>query len=155
MTPDWERLIPQLKAWREHNKDNTDPDGWVSCMGDWELAIAYSTIFWPRFVEIEGMVFSEGTSQDAVREWLTSTNGDKRATEATLNHIHVLHLHHPGIWANATRDQIVYLGRTLKEIYETKLRINFPEKEFVVDFNESDDKAIENYQLIWHQKSHG
>jgi hypothetical protein len=155
MTPDWEALIPELKAWREHNKTEIDAEGWIECVGNYQLTVGYSALFWPRFVELDGMVFHEQVSPDAVREWLKSTNGDKKATEATLNHVHILHLHHPGLWSTATREQLLHLGRTLREIYETKLKRDFPDRQFVVDFEESPHSSLEDYQLVWYQPRHG
>jgi hypothetical protein len=152
-TTDWEGLIPELRAWREHNKNDIRPEGWIECVGNYELTVGYSALFWPRFVEIDGMVFHERVSSEAVREWLASTKGDKQATEVTLNHIHILHLHHPGLWSKATREQIIHLGRTLRDIYELKLRRDFPTKNFIVDFDESPQVSIEDYQLVWYQRN--
>jgi hypothetical protein len=155
MTADWDRLIPELRAWREHNNTEIDPQSWVSSEGNWELAIAYSTVFWPQFVEIDEMVFAYGTTPETVKEWFKQTGGDKAATEATINHIHILHMHHPGLWAKVSRDQILYLGRTLKAIYSTKLKHDFPERDFVFDFDETESQSLSEYQFFWYQKRHG
>ena len=48
------------------------------------------------------------------------------------------------IWLqDITRERLLYLGRTLREIYHAKLAWQFPALRFVVQFDESPDLPLE------------
>jgi hypothetical protein len=44
----------ELQAW--NNGAGVSLETWVSCMGNMKLAVAYSTLFWPRFKVLEDYV---------------------------------------------------------------------------------------------------
>lgn len=139
-------LIPDSATFIE---GGIDPESWVAGHGNYELMIAYSTIFWPQFVEFEGYILREDFSLDALAGF-EAAPGPRRATEATMNHIHIGDLHSP---ACATADQERYLGRILREIYEVKLRHDFPDRNFVVYFNDDEDPALDpDYQVTFWQE---
>lgn len=45
---EWSKLIPEIKEWN-HGK-GINPDYWISCVGEIEHFIGFSTLFWPEFV---------------------------------------------------------------------------------------------------------
>jgi hypothetical protein len=65
-------LVPKLKQWDAHNGGSISPEAWASCMGSYSLAIAYASVFWPRFIEIKGMVFRDCVDQAEVEKWSAS-----------------------------------------------------------------------------------
>ncbi len=73
-----------------------------------------------------------------------------RNIEVTANHLHILDLHHMGC-PDASVERIVFLGNLLKEIYRAKLAAEFPNRNFVVNFYEPDDKDLQEYQLTFYQ----
>ncbi|WP_294174378.1 hypothetical protein [uncultured Sphingomonas sp.] len=54
MTDDFAALIPELPRW--NNGADIDPESWIECVGNYELATGYSLIFWPKFVQFDGYV---------------------------------------------------------------------------------------------------
>ena len=106
-------------------------------------------MFWPRFSLIDNYVLRQGTTEANLREWERTTQGDRIAIETVLNHWHIADLHHDG--ASATKAQLRYLGRILKEIHEVKLRLDFPGRSFVVDFNDEPGPEFIDYQLTFWQ----
>ena len=83
-------LVPELRTWDEHNGGEESPEGWASCMGSYSLASAYACLVWPQLVEVSGMIFREGVTEQDVEGWLAHTQGNKQSVEATLNHLHIL-----------------------------------------------------------------
>ena len=146
---DWDALIPELKAW--NNGRGIDPEAWVGCEGNFRLAAAYSLIFWPKFTELDGMVFRRHMDRQTLDSWITNCSGNRQSIEATANHIHLLDLHYVGS-PDANAERIIYLGKVLKEIYQVKLAAEFPDRKFVVDFYEPPDKNLQDYQLTFYQK---
>ena len=145
---DWDALIPEMKDW--NSGAGIDPEGWVSCTGNFQLSSAYSLIYWPQFTELDGLVFRGAMDQRTLDEWRKNCGGDKRSIEATANHLHILDLHYVGC-PDASVERITFLGRTLKEIYAVKLAAEFPDKKFVVEFYEPEDQNLQDYQPTFHQ----
>jgi hypothetical protein len=62
---------------------------------------------------------------------------------------------HPNDEENAAEDIVIYLAKTLKEIYECKLRSQFPDRPCIVELVEPDDrKKLVEFQLSFWQKKH-
>ncbi|MDF2994508.1 MAG: hypothetical protein K0R27_145 [Xanthobacteraceae bacterium] len=144
---DFALLIPEIREWNQGR--GIGPDGWIGCVGTYELAIGYSLIFWPEFVEFEGYAFRSGFSESSLRGFEQQTGGDKVAVEAVMNHIHMVDVH-----VNVSEyniEQLRYLVRTLKSIYEVKLRSDFPNRRFVVAFNDKPTLDPIDYELTFWQ----
>jgi hypothetical protein len=145
---DWDVLIPELKRW--NNGAGIDPESWVGCEGNFQLAAAYALIFWPSFLEMDGMVFRSRMDRQTLDSWRRSCSGDPPKVEAMANHIHLIDLHHQGC-PDASLERIIFLGNVLKEIYTAKLAAEFPDRRFVVDFYQPADKDLGEYQLTFYQ----
>jgi len=146
--PDVNALIPELKDW--NNGEGIDAEAWIGCMGNAELAIGYSLIFWPKFVRFKNYIIRAGLSNlDYIDGWEQRCKGDRGATESVVNHLHIVDIHSYG--KNGTEAQIRYLGRTLKHIHEVKLRSEFPDLKFEVYFNDEPGLDIMDYQLTFWQ----
>lgn len=148
-TVDWDSLIPELKEW--NNGKGIDPESWVGCEGNFRLAAAYSLVFWPTFVEVDGMVFREGMDRFTLDSWLTGCDGNKSSVEATANHLHIRDIHSLGC-PDASVELLVYLGNVLRQIYAAKLATEFPGRSFVVEFYEPPDQDLNEYQITFYQR---
>src|SRR4051794_9102242 len=126
MTPG--QTNPRLSDWPGSLRD------WVQTFGTFDEAVAYAGFFWPDFVTHDGCIFLE-FDETAYLEWMKPTAGNRQAVEATINHRHIRDLfaqQHP----EPTREQLVQLGRFLKQMWESKLGRDFPDREIVVSFPE-------------------
>jgi hypothetical protein len=148
-------LVPELKAWEAHNGDEESPEGWASCVGTYSLAVAYAGLVWPQFVEIRGMVFRHGVTEQDVDGWLASTAHDRKCVEATINHLHILDIQHPGIWSDATETQLRFLGETLRSSWSSKLAQEFPTRKFVVEFIVGTAENPREYQVVFYEQREG
>jgi hypothetical protein len=147
-TANYAALIPELPTW--NNGAGIDPESWIGCVGNFELAAGYSFIFWPSFIEFEGYIFREsGFCEDNLRAWERSTSNDRQAVEAVINHVHLLDLHSYG--TPATEPQLRYLGRVLRDILDTKLKRDFPDRSFQVTFNDEPDLDLIDYEVTFWQ----
>lgn len=145
---DFQQLIPELPEWNDGK--GIDPEGWIGCMGNYELAVGYSLVFWPRFVVIEDYVLRADANIGNLRSWQEETGRSRRAIEAVMNHIHMvdLHVNSPG----ANEAQLRYLGRVLKETHLAKLKSDFPDRRFVVDFPDEPGLDLVDYELTFWQQ---
>jgi hypothetical protein len=145
---DFAELIPDLPVW--NNGRGISVEHWTGCSGSFELAVGYSRLFWPNFVEHEGCVFFADFSAESYRGFMERCKGDRRRVEAVMNHRHVFdYFSHAG--GVATQAQILYLGRVLRDIWRTKLTHEFPDRAFVVSFPEGPFENIIHYAVTFWQ----
>jgi len=145
---DFNALIPEMKNWNDGK--GIDIDSWIQCMANHKVLVGCSRILWPSFVEHDGCILL-GDSVDEARYqgFLKSARGDRTVAEATMNHQHVLHLFATEL---PTRALVLYVGRLMKEIWEVKLRHDFPNKKIKVVFPDGDDLELIDYELTFFQE---
>ena len=145
---DFDALIPEMRDW--NNSAGIDVESWIGCSGNFCLAIGYSTVFWPGFVEFEDYVLRQGFSVESLRSFAARPGIEHWSVEAVMNHLHLDSIQSLGC-EDISRERLLYLGRTLCEIYRVKLGWQFPDRRFVVQFVESPDQPLEAYQITFHQ----
>jgi len=72
-------------------------------------------------------------------------------TEVTMNHQHILDLF-PNTEESPTEEQVVYLGRVLKEVWQLKLDRDFPDRKMIVSFPEDQVDDIIEYEITFWQE---
>jgi hypothetical protein len=99
-------------------------------------ALFYSQLFWPEFIEIDGMVFLRETIEDnsdkkRLYEALDLYEGDKIKTEQSFNLVEI-----PSLFGKnsteTTEEEDMYLADRLAEMWRCKLAADFTDREFVV-----------------------
>jgi hypothetical protein len=97
-------------------------------------AMDYDATFWPPFVGHDDCVvvaarFLPGNFE----EWLEGLNGDRRAVEAELNHLYILDFFERSDDRPTTKE-VLWLAGLVKRLWLAKLKIEFPDRRFVVSF---------------------
>jgi hypothetical protein len=147
---DFAQLIPELPRW--NNGAGIGVDSWIGCRGNFELAVGYSVLFWPSFIEHNGCVFFSDFSEESYRGFMQQCNGDRRQVETVMNHCHIFdYFSHAN--GHATAAQLLYLGRVLKEIWQVKLAADFPQRCFTVSFAEGPYEDLHDYEVSFWQSS--
>jgi hypothetical protein len=146
MTEDFTALIAELPKW--NNGGGIEPQAWIECVGNYELAAGYSLLFWPRFVRFEDYVLREGFSVQSLRGFEEMTRNNRGAVEDVMNHIHIADIH---CNVEPTEPQLRYLGRVLKNIHAVKLQHDFPDLRFEVSFNDEAGLDLVDYQMTFWQ----
>jgi len=127
--PDFDDLIPELSQWNDGK--GIDVLTWLTGVGSYEHAIAYGALLWPEFVEHRDCVFrANGFSKSNYRSWMSATSRDKSATEKVMNHVHLCDLFTN---SEATAAQRIHIAVMIKDVWECKLRRDFPNRPFVVE----------------------
>ena len=142
------RLVPETQDWNAGK--GIDLRSWIGHVGSIEHAIAYGELFWPEFVEHDGCVLFAGYSEESYNGFLKQTGGNRQAVEAVMNHRHILDLF-PGHDPRPSREQVVYLGRLLKEMWAAKLQRDFPGRRLVVSFPEDECEDLLDYEVFIYQ----
>ena len=149
MVPPPKSMVNELAAWNDGT--GISLESWVGCTGNFRLAVGYSTVFWPNFVQFEDYIFRENVTEQSVRGFEAQCQNDKRSVECVINHLHIADLHPEHV----SEDMIVFLGRTLKEVWQAKLQWQFPDRPCEVSFQEPEDRNdLVAFELSFWQKKH-
>ena len=147
-----ESMKSELAAW--NGGTGIPIESWVSCSGNFSMAVGYASVFWPRFVLFEGYVLRDGFLEASLRGFERQKGIDRRSVEWHMNHLHIADIQYYGC-KDASRDKLILLGNVLKEIYEAKLLWQFPDHPCSVEFYQPDDEDdLMEYQLSFWQKCH-
>jgi hypothetical protein len=145
---DFSTLIPELTAW--NNGKGIDVDAWIQCMANHKVLVGCAGILWPNFVEHDGCILLGDSVDEAnYQAFLKQANGDRRTVEATVNHLHVLHLFATEL---PSKELVLYVGKLMKEIWQVKLSRDFPDRRITVFFSEGDDLELTEYEITFFQE---
>ena len=146
---DYSDLIPELKAWK--NGAGIDIVSWIGCVGNYEHLIGYGRIFWPEFIEHDDCIFfTDRFTEKNYRAFMERTGGDKKAAEVVMNHWHIEDIFYSAE-PRPTREMILYVGRLLEDIWQTKLVRDFPSRSITVSFPEEYQEDPLNYEISFFQ----
>jgi hypothetical protein len=144
-------LIPELKDWKGPNGE-VNVDTWIGCKGSYEHLVGYGQIFWPRFMEFDDCLFFKGRfTEENYRTFMSQTGNDKGAVEAVMNHVHITDIFY-NTEPKPTRDMVIYIGRLLKDVWQTKLNHDFPSRRVVVSFPEEPREDLLHYEITLFQE---
>lgn len=132
--------------------DDMEPQTWVEETGTAALALAYSTILWPDFVENRSGVFLERAYNEAyVDAWFDKLGGDVSAVEATVNHLHLSDIFETDSDLEPTIAGA--LGARMVDVWSAKLAMEFPGRRFVVQCSGPDEtQSIEDCVITFYSQ---
>ena len=149
------KLIPELSLW--NNGHGISLEGWISCIGRYDHAIGYATLFWPDFVLYDDCVFVGEPNPKNYQEWMTQCDGDKTGVEAVINHRHILDIFPSSVFPDSdfkpTKEIVIHMGRLLKDMWQCKLQRDFPERRIKVEFAGDDPVDLLDYVItVFHER---
>ncbi|MCC3518720.1 hypothetical protein [Microcoleus sp. PH2017_18_LLB_O_A] len=119
-----DKLI-DFQQWKKANGDDFSLWDYLFGSANIEIAIAFTKLFWPDFVEHEGGIFlSEAFNSQIYEQWKIELGNDVAAIEQVMNHQHVDDIL-PGA-QNASSDNLLYLGQALAQMWESRLKSLYP-----------------------------
>lgn len=116
---------------------------WLCRAGNFEHAIAYARLCWPKFKFHDGGVLFADIGESSYNSWLRVFQGNRTLTQAVLNHRHLLELYPDGS-QEPSREQLVYLGQRLKASWDAKLRLDFPSCAVTVSLLDGTDQGVDD-----------
>ncbi len=144
-----ESMRAELAEWNSGR--GIDLETWVGCTGNFALAVGYAAVFWPKLVEYEGYVLHQGFSLESLRSFEERGGSDRCGIEAVMNHRHIRDLQYVGC-PDTSLDKLELLGETMKEIYEAKLKVQFPDRKFsVAFFRPENPEDLSSYEVSFWQ----
>ena len=142
----------QAELGRWNNGSGIDLQSWIGCVGNVDLAVGYTTVFWPAFEVVGDYLLVEGRSKESLEGFEKKPNSTPKGVEWVLNHLHIMDIHCDNE-VDVTIEHCVKLGNTLQEIYSAKLAWQFPDRPCEVKFYIPDDQDdLVQYQISFWQK---
>ena len=128
-------ILPIYQQWKRNGEWLSLWD-YATMRGDPDLAAAFSKLFWPDFVEVEGCVFLEERYRRAsFAEWDTLFQGDRQRIEAMINHTHIYDLFlNTGAEVTYSLELYEYLAQVLIVTWKHALQTAFPTKSFTFEY---------------------
>jgi len=144
---DFARLVPELPDWNDGR--GIDIHSWLSCIGRYDHAVAYTTLFWPAFTLHDDCVLFADFRLESFDGFMRQTGGKRSAVEVVMNHRHILDLF--SSQDGASEEVVVYLGRALRDMWACKLQRDFPDRQFTVSFPEDPVADLIEYEVTFYQ----
>lgn len=145
----------ELGAW--NNGSGIPLEAWVECEGNYKVAVGYAAMFWPKFEAVDKYILVEGRKKEHILGFENQKNSTPKGVEWVLNHFHLADLHNHD-QDNLSSDKLLLLGNIIREMWEAKLKWQFPERPCTVEFcvpKDPDDLLeyqISFWQSIWDLK---
>lgn len=130
--------LPRIAGWRAAiGDDEFGVLDYLGQQGGATLAVAFTELFWPRFVEHRGCILlAHHFDERGFEQWWTRLDGDCGAIEATVNHLHLWDVFDPeaeDVPAQAMR----HLADVLAKTWRAALHEQFPDREVVVEVSDT------------------
>lgn len=153
---DDEELLSRLRErYSGNNTKNYNVLDFIGGFGSPFEALIYSRLFWPEFIEIDGMVFLKETIESPDdRERLSAAfekcDRNPRATEKSFNLVEVPStLFGPRVGETTEREDRL-LAERLVEMWRARLETVFPGRPFIVRLVEPEESGGD-VGVIFHQ----
>jgi len=122
--------MPNFQQWKKSNNGDFSIFDYLGAVGNMELVIALTKLFYPDVVEHEGGIFLAETFQPEIYEQWKAQLENMNEIERVMNHLHLDDLfsdvEEVGI------ENLYYLGQTLQKMWELRLQSLYPQQEFKV-----------------------
>lgn len=123
--------MSDFQQWKKANSDDFSLWNYLSGAANVEIALAFTTLFWPDFVEHDGGIFlAEAFNQEIYEQWKAELGNDIAAIERVMNHQHIDDIL-PGA-ENVGIDNLVALGQVIEQMWDNRLKSCYPAQDFQV-----------------------
>jgi hypothetical protein len=155
-----DRLLNSLRRiYTDLDTQNFDVLDFVAAFGSPLQALMYSRLFWPEFVEIDGMVFLKESMEyeddrRRLAEALEHYGGNLTRTEQSFNLLEVpssLFTRYEALDETTEEEEDLWLAQRLAQMWRACLSHRYPGREFVVEVLEEDTGGGDPVSVIFYQ----
>ncbi|MHA3914239.1 hypothetical protein [Halovulum sp. GXIMD14793] len=144
-----ESMAKELGAWNDGA--GIPLETWAQNEGNYKLTVGYAALLWPKFEAVGKYILVEGTSKESIENFEDQADSMPKGVEWVLNHFHLADLHYHDE-DNLSADKLLFIGTIIKEMWEAKLRTQFPGRPCTVKFYVPDDpEDLGEYQISFWQ----
>lgn len=130
-----------FQRWKKANSDDFSLWDYLFGVSSVEVALAFTKLFWPDFVEHEGGIFlSEAFNSQIYEQWKVQMGNDIASIERVMNHQHIDDIL-PGA-ENVSTENLFCLGQAIAQMWESRLNLLYPHRRFKVSCNQEDHTVV-------------
>lgn len=144
---DYEELIPELKEWNKCR--GIDVNSYITSIRNINHFIGYASILYPQFFTFKECIFLNKVNEDTYNYYFQLKKNISHV-EKMLNHRHIVDYFKSE--NNININQLIFVGEILKETWFIKLKQDFPDKRFIVEFKEGDLNNLTGYYVTFYQE---
>ena len=144
------------RLWPDVDATGLDYFDFLNACGSPRLALFYSRLFWPEFVDFQDMTFLDGTVDDdsgrtRVLEALATYEGDRAETERSFNNVEIPSLF-GRLSGESTDDEDTQLAEQICSMWGARLRQLFPDRAYVVEVQPATDEGDEIAVMFYRKR---
>jgi hypothetical protein len=145
--------MSEFQQWKKANGDDFSIWDYLSGVANVEMALAFTKLFWPDFIEHdEGIFLAEAFNQDIYEQWKAELGNDIAAIEQVMNHQHIDDLL-PGA-ESVGIDNLFSLGQVIQQMWKNRLKSCYPAQDFQVFCNKDEYTVVVTFcQTQFHENS--
>ena len=133
--------MSDFQQWRKANGDEFSIWDYLSGVANVEVALAFTKLFCPDFVEHDSGIFlAEVFNQEIYKHWQEELGNDIAAIERVMNHQHIDDFL-PGAESIGI-DNLLYLGQVIRQMWDNHLKVRYPERDFQVSCNQDEYTVV-------------
>ncbi|MGH9745494.1 MAG: hypothetical protein ACRD59_05210 [Candidatus Acidiferrales bacterium] len=149
-------LIEHLKdVHAKEDTSNFNVVDFLSAFGNPLDALAYSKLFWPDFIEFEGMIFFKDNienDEDRSRIRAALANlGPAKEVEMSFNQFLIPEAFFSAHYSVANDEESLYLAEQMAAMWKARLAQLFPTKKCVVELQTADE-TLEGPTIVVYQE---
>ena len=152
------KIIDRLKK-KYSNVDTTNFNlfDFIHSVGSGLEALMYSKLFWPDFVEIDGMIFlKDWTIEDEddinrIRKTFEDLGRDPQETEKFVNLIEIPYMFGQRI-GEIEDDEYYWLAEIICVMWRCRLGLLYPNRKFVVEITDPENGNNGGLAVVFYQE---
>ncbi len=141
------KQLLNFQQWKQANGNDFSIWDYLSGIANVEVAIAFSKLFWPEFIEHQGGIFlAEAFDIEIYQQWKEKLVNDINAIERMMNHQHI-----DDILPGAEKvgiDNLYYLGDTIAQMWSSRLKLVYPDRTFQVNCDRDEYTVVVTFHQI-------
>lgn len=155
-----EDLIRHLRVFYSgQDTTNFNVRDFIYAYGSPLLAIMYSRLFWPEYIEINDMVFLKERIEDeedrqSLMKAFDSYGGDRQKTEQAFNLTEIPSDVFGKLMGETAEEEDRHFAERLAEMWRCRLQIIYPERRFTVEVLEPEETGGE-IGVVFYQQGKG
>jgi hypothetical protein len=147
--------LPAFQRWyvERETRESLDESFKVyrSFYAQFDQLICFLDIFWPNFVEVNGLILRQERVPENLQEVISRTISEGRplaSIEYIYNHVHIHDIcMNDSDKTNIQHSTFVEIAKILEEMWQQRLKSLFPNKDFVVGIG-NEDAEVEVYAYV-------
>lgn len=139
--------LADFQQWKVINDEDFSLIDYLYFNTSFDLAIAFTKLFWPDFIEYKnGIFFQDSFDVQIYNEWAETLGNEIFEIEKILNHRHMEDFFQS--LEGVSDNNLLYLGQVIAEMWQARLNQVYPDRHFRVECSQGDCETVVTFWQI-------